>query len=390
MRRSGAPWRRGSGWARGRTGAPCRRGPWGRYHRMALPDEIRAACARVAATARHVSIADEAVAPYAATLAPEPVAGAELALRGARARRGATCSSSTRSTSARAGSRRCASRPGSPASAPSSGAARPRPLERGGAAARRRRGVRGGVRPGPRAPLMGLFATRAARARPPSREHGGAFLRSPAAGDGSAVALAEHLAALPPWRTSRPRRRARAVLQARPARGGRPAPHGLAPAGDVAALTLLADNLVPHVLRSTACSNSTGAGRPDRPGGAARARLARGGGDPRVRRPRRGAARGRPRRDHGGGDRRRPVAPRCGAALQGASAPPRADDGLLSDGTGARGRPARAARRRPSRPGTRRGGPAKRLAIAYVRSASRNAGRPIRRSIRSSRQAPSK
>ena len=64
--------RRGSGWARGRTGArssssrPCGDTPTG----WRLPDEIRAACARVAAAARHVRIADDAVAPYAATLAP--------------------------------------------------------------------------------------------------------------------------------------------------------------------------------------------------------------------------------------------------------------------------------------------------------------------------------
>jgi len=37
---------------------------------MSLPDEIRAACARVAGTARHVRIIEEAVPAYARTLPP--------------------------------------------------------------------------------------------------------------------------------------------------------------------------------------------------------------------------------------------------------------------------------------------------------------------------------
>ena len=39
---------------------------------MALPDEVRASCARIAAQARHVRIVEAAVADYAATLPPAP------------------------------------------------------------------------------------------------------------------------------------------------------------------------------------------------------------------------------------------------------------------------------------------------------------------------------
>src|SRR5438067_1177400 len=39
---------------------------------MGLPDDVRAACAEVAATARHVTIVEAAIEPYARTLGGEP------------------------------------------------------------------------------------------------------------------------------------------------------------------------------------------------------------------------------------------------------------------------------------------------------------------------------
>ncbi len=83
---------------------------------LSLTGEIRAAAARVAARARHVRIVPEAIEPYAAYAAaprrrparPEP---------GDPERPPPRSSRSTRSTSAAAGSRPCASRPASPASA---------------------------------------------------------------------------------------------------------------------------------------------------------------------------------------------------------------------------------------------------------------------------------
>jgi hypothetical protein len=81
-------------------------------------------------------------------------------------------------------------------------------------------------------------------------QHGGSFLALARAGGGSAVALAERLAALPTWHDVSPYDGApvpffkRAQLAAADLHL-----QGIAPADDVAALTLFADNLVPHVLR---------------------------------------------------------------------------------------------------------------------------------------------
>jgi hypothetical protein len=81
-------------------------------------------------------------------------------------------------------------------------------------------------------------------------EHGGAFLALARSGDGSAVALAERLASWPTWHDVSPYDDAtvpffkRAQIAAADLHLA-----GIAPAGDLAALTLFADNLVPHVLR---------------------------------------------------------------------------------------------------------------------------------------------
>src|ERR671916_336549 len=70
-RRRGSWWRCVRSW-RPRTGRGRRRAGWPWADRtiraMALPDEIRAACARVAAGARFVRVVEEAIPAYAATL----------------------------------------------------------------------------------------------------------------------------------------------------------------------------------------------------------------------------------------------------------------------------------------------------------------------------------
>jgi hypothetical protein len=103
----------------------------------------------------------------------------------------------------------------------------------------------------PQHELMGLFAVHLRELGERVRdEHGGSVLALARAGDGSAVALAETLGSWPTWRDVS-------------SYDGRPVPlfkraqlaaadlalAGIAPAGDLAALTLFADNLVPHVLR---------------------------------------------------------------------------------------------------------------------------------------------
>jgi hypothetical protein len=97
--------------------------------------------------------------------------------------------------------------------------------------------------------LMGHFATHL-RALGEHVLERGSFLTLARAGDGSATALATELARLPTWRDVSPydgdevpfHKRAQ-IAAADLARAG------VAPAGDLADLTLFADNLVPHVLR---------------------------------------------------------------------------------------------------------------------------------------------
>ena len=76
------------------------------------------------------------------------------------------------------------------------------------------------------------------------------FLALARSGGGSAVALAERLAALPTWADTSPYHGA-AVPFFKRAQLAAADLHlqGLAPAADLARLTLFADNLVPHVLR---------------------------------------------------------------------------------------------------------------------------------------------
>ena len=80
--------------------------------------------------------------------------------------------------------------------------------------------------------------------------HGGSFLALARSGDGSAVALAEHLARLPTWHDVSPYDGAQVPFFKRAQLAAADLHlQGIAPAADIAALTLFADNLVPHVLR---------------------------------------------------------------------------------------------------------------------------------------------
>jgi hypothetical protein len=99
--------------------------------------------------------------------------------------------------------------------------------------------------------LMGHFATHLRELGERVRdEHDGSFLALGQSGDGSAVALVERLASWPTWRDVSTYEGddvpffKRAQIAAADL-----ALAGIAPAGDLAELTLFADNLVPHVLR---------------------------------------------------------------------------------------------------------------------------------------------
>ena len=99
--------------------------------------------------------------------------------------------------------------------------------------------------------LMGLFA-RALRelGRHALDAHDGAFLALARCCHGSAVGLAEHLAKLPTWHDVSPYGVEQVPFFKRAQLAAADLHlQGIAPAADVAALTLFADNLVPHVLR---------------------------------------------------------------------------------------------------------------------------------------------
>jgi hypothetical protein len=99
--------------------------------------------------------------------------------------------------------------------------------------------------------LMGHFAVHLRELGERVRdEHGGAFLGLARRGGGSAVALVEHLATWDTWQDASPYDGERVPLFKRAQIAAADlALAGIAPARDLAELTLFADNLVPHVLR---------------------------------------------------------------------------------------------------------------------------------------------
>ena len=251
---------------------------------MALPDDIRAACARVAASARSVRVVDDAVAAYAATLpaasppAPDLAPGAADEERAAFSLQlnavnfGSGWFPTLRKPPGLSGFRTVEA--GLRARGPWT-AAELRRLDAGAVA------TAFGQDPGHE--LMALFATAL-------RELGavvgdGSFLALARSGDGSAVALAERLAAIPTWADRSPYDGAvvpffkRAQLAAADLHL-----QGLAPAADLGAADAVRRQ--PRPARAADRRRARlrpGAGRADRPRGAARARLARGGRDPRLR-----------------------------------------------------------------------------------------------------------
>jgi hypothetical protein len=219
---------------------------------MALSDDVRAACARVAGRARQVRIVAEAIEPYARTLPSGPSPAPDLE-PGATDEARAAYSLQLNAINFGSG--------WFPTLRKTAGLSGFRTVE----AALRRRGpwrvdeliglgapeVARTMGQDPEHELMALFA-RALReiGAHVASEHGGSFLALARSGDGSAVALAEQLGRLEMWRdVSR--------------YDGEPVPffkraqiaaadldtQGLARARDLAALTMFADNLVPHVLR---------------------------------------------------------------------------------------------------------------------------------------------
>jgi hypothetical protein len=216
---------------------------------MPLTDEIRAAAAAVAAKARSVRIAEEAIEPYARTLpAASPPApdleGASLEDRAAFSLTlnainfGSGWFPTLRKAPGVSGFRTV-----------EAGLRAHGPWSADALAAMTREEIAEAVGQDPEHELMGHFAVHLRELGERVREQG-SFLALARSGDGSAVALVERLASWPTWRDVSTYDGAdvpffkRAQIAAADL-----ALAGIAPADDLAELTLFADNLVPHVLR---------------------------------------------------------------------------------------------------------------------------------------------
>ena len=218
---------------------------------MALPGDIRSACARVAARSRHVRVVDEAIEPYAATLAAESppapdVAGATLEERAAFSLTlnainfGSGWFPTLRKAPGMSGFRTV-----------EAGLRAHGPWTAEALAAMTREEIGGAVGQDPAHELIGHFAVHLRELGERVRdEHDGSFLALARSGDGSATRLTERLASWPTWRDVSvydgddvPFFKRAQIAAADLALTG------IAPAADLGELTLFADNLVPHVLR---------------------------------------------------------------------------------------------------------------------------------------------
>jgi len=218
---------------------------------MALVDDIRAACAGVAARARHVRVVETAIEPYARTLPSEPPPAPDL--EGASLEERAAFSLTLNAINFGSGWFPTLRKP--------SGLSGFRTVEAG----LRARGpwtaaelvaietpeVAATLGQDPEHELMALF-TRALRELGDrvTIEHSGLFLGVVRSAEGSAERLAETLAQWPAWHdvSSHDGERVPLFKRAQIAAGDLHLA-GIAPASDVGRLTLFADNLVPHVLR---------------------------------------------------------------------------------------------------------------------------------------------
>ncbi|MEA2281343.1 MAG: hypothetical protein QOK21_1950 [Solirubrobacteraceae bacterium] len=218
---------------------------------MALTDRIRERCAWVAGRARHVRIVEAAIAPYAATLPAQSPPPPDLEGAGDEQRAafllalnainfGSGWFPTLRKAPGMSGFRTV-----------EAGLRAHGPFSAGQLAAIGCAEIAAVVGQDPEHELMALFAAHLRELGERVRdEEGGSFLALARSGDGSAPRLAARLASWPGWRDVSPYdgRQIPFFKRAQIAAADL-ALAGLAPADDLAALTLFADNLVPHVLR---------------------------------------------------------------------------------------------------------------------------------------------
>jgi hypothetical protein len=217
-----------------------------------LTDEIRAACARVAAKARRVRVVEDAIEAYAAGLpsesppAPDLAAGAPDEERAAfqitlnAINFGSGWFPTLRKRAGMSGFRTV-----------EAGLREHGPWTAAQLAAIDREQIAAALGQDPSHELMELFETALRElGANVEAEHGGEFLSLARAGDGSAEQLAAHLATWPTWFDVSPYDGEQIPLFKRAQIAAADlALSGIAPAHDLHRLTLFADNLVPHVLR---------------------------------------------------------------------------------------------------------------------------------------------
>jgi hypothetical protein len=219
---------------------------------VSLTDEIRERAEWVAGRARHVRVVDDAIGPYAATLPAESPPAPDLP-DGASDEARAAFSLTLNAINFGSGWFPTLRKPPglSGFRTVEAGLRAHGPWTADELAAMTPERIADAVGQDPAHELMGHFAVHLGELGERVRDHhGGEFLRLARAGNGSAVALVEHLAAWPTWHDVSPYDGVAVPLFKRAQIAAADlALAGLAPADDLDALTLFADNLVPHVLR---------------------------------------------------------------------------------------------------------------------------------------------
>jgi hypothetical protein len=217
-----------------------------------LTDEIRAACARVAAKATRVRVNEDAVEAYAAGLPSGSPPAPDLAPGATDEQRAAFLLTLNAINFGSGWFPTIRKRPGmSGFRTVEAGLREHGPWTAGELARIGRAEVAEVLGQDAEHELMWLFATALRElGQRVEDEHGGRFLNLARAGEGSAEQLAAHLATWPTWHDVSPYDDDEVPLFKRAQIAAADlALAGLAPADDLSRLTLFADNLVPHVLR---------------------------------------------------------------------------------------------------------------------------------------------
>jgi hypothetical protein len=213
--------------------------------------DIRAAAARVAERARRVRIVHDAVEPYAQTLASESPPAPDL--EGATLEERAAFSLTLNAVNFGSGwfptLRKKAGKSGY--RTVEAGLRAHGPWTADQLAAMTAEEIAAATAQDPEHELMGHYARHLRELGERVRDaHDGSFLALARSGDGSAERLAAHLGSWPTWRdVSSYRGEAVPFFKRAQIAAADLAVSGIAPVDDLDALTLFADNLVPHVLR---------------------------------------------------------------------------------------------------------------------------------------------